>query len=589
MGSRGRSVRRVWALVGAAVLCGDGFAAADSVDAVTAPPANAATAPVVLPLVPPARHRAGKRGAPVARRVDLPWLDPAPLLAEDAKSRADVARPQAERIGVVRGFRNVRAPRRLRRGMDGVVELPGGDLVWTCEVSSKGAVGLRLHLARCALPPDAAVFVYDAAEPSEQYGPFTSAATSADGGRWMPTVFCERARLELRVPAAFAAIGQDLRIDGVLHDYAGAPAPPPQGGLGPPKVGTCHVDVQCDANYGIGVARGVCRFDFVQDGTGGYSCSGALLNDNDATTLVPWLLTANHCVSSEAVANTVECYWDYYAPTCSGLAPQPQTLQRTYGATYVAGSTTTDVTLLRLTGSLPPSRTFLGWTSVRPVVGESVAGVHHPDATAMRVSKGRLTVVSTQYPTGFQLQHHEVAWTSGSVEPGSSGSPLFNSSFQVVGQLYGGWASCTNSVDPSWYGSFDLSYPFLKPYLWDVTGADPVPGDGSVGGGTGGGEPPEFFLGFWQKARLADGASRSWRLDVLRPRYDPGRTLKLKVDVKGRPGAWARIVDPMGDETIHAKGRSHVTTIRSGYWQLELHAAEGDPEKVLKVRVTKNW
>jgi hypothetical protein len=32
-----------------------------------------------------------------------------------------------------------------------------------------------------------------------------------------------------------------------------------------------------------------------------------------------------------------------------------------------------------------------------------------------------------------------------------------------------------------------------------------------------------------------------------------------------------------------------VKTIYQGYWPLELHAAEKDAAKLLKVRVTKNW
>ena len=44
--------------------------------------------------------------------------------------------------------------------------------------------------------------------------------------------------------------------------------------------------------------------------------SGTLLADRDTSTTVPYFLTANHCVSSQAAASTIQSYWFYRATAC---------------------------------------------------------------------------------------------------------------------------------------------------------------------------------------------------------------------------------------------------------------------------------
>ncbi len=51
-----------------------------------------------------------------------------------------------------------------------------------------------------------------------------------------------------------------------------------------------------------------------------------------------------------------------------------------------------------------------------------------------------------------------VIWNSGTTEGGSSGSPLFNQDHRIVGQLYGGNASCSNTSGHDNYGRFNISW-----------------------------------------------------------------------------------------------------------------------------------
>jgi hypothetical protein len=539
--------------------------------------------------VPPAAAGTAKRAAVLARRRTLPRLDVSRLLAEDARETLDgLPGPKGRRTGVVRNLFPVRAPHRLRPGMKGVTALPGGGLAWTAEVASPGAAGLRLHFSRCVLPDGVSVVVYDADEPSESYGAFTGAGPHDTGAFWTPTVLGDRVRVELRVTADAVGAPLALALDRVAHQYA-SPEPMVLPGMhGQPKAAqSCEIDVQCDSSFSSTVAHGVARISFVSGGNT-YDCSGCLLNDNDATTQTPWFLTAYHCISTLQEANSCQFYWDYYASGCGGTKPSLSSVPQSWGATLIATSSQSDATLLKITGSVPGGRSFVGWTSGAQTAGIAIYGVHHPAADVMKISYGSITFE--------QQDFHDVVWTNGVTEGGSSGSPLLNASQQVLGQLWGGSSSCSNQSGSDSYGRFDVSYPQFKPYIFDITGTvtpppsgggspppGPAPGPGPVG------EAPEFFLGLWQGANLGKGAFRSWRMGILKPTYNPGHALKLKIEVKGRPGAWAKLTDPLGKVSIHPKGKSFVKTIYQGYWPLELHAAEKDAAKLLKVRVTKNW
>src|SRR5256885_8407232 len=54
---------------------------------------------------------------------------------------------------------------------------------------------------------------------------------------------------------------------------------------------------------------------YVKNGAG-YLCTGTLLNDKAASG-TPYFITANHCISSQTVASTLETSWFYRTPSCN--------------------------------------------------------------------------------------------------------------------------------------------------------------------------------------------------------------------------------------------------------------------------------
>jgi len=424
---------------------------------------------------------AAARVASPGKVVSLPTLDATPMLDEDALVASMPALKLDPRVAVTRWFKEIQAPRRIVAGGAGVASMPDGSLVWTAQIRSPGAVGLRLHASRFELPRGASLELYDAADPRQAYGPFTGGGPRQTGERFLPTVFADTVRVEIRVAREAAGKALLFSIDRVAHRYrerAAGQEDPRVGVVA--KAGACENDVVCDANYVQDVARGVATMEISSSDGNVYLCSGALLNDADPLTFVPYFLTAHHCVSSEFDANHTEFYFDYRAATCGGAAPKLSSVPRVSGATLLATSATSDYTLLKLTGVMPSNRFFCGWTSGRQNTGEAVVGVHHPGGAKMAISYGTLLDPDGNY--------HRVQWSSGVTAGGSSGSPLFNPQKQIIGQLYGGESSCTLRDGVDEYGKFDKTYPFLRPWLGNgpvvstIDGYDP--GDDVASGAT---------------------------------------------------------------------------------------------------------
>ncbi len=387
-------------------------------------------------------------------RVELPILDAGPLRAQDeaAKGRAGA---RGRRIGVRRGVENFVVPAHPENRRN-TLRLADGSRLWTGEIAAPGAHAVRVRFSRCSVPEGATVTVYDADEPSESYAVETPPAGAGSVPVLAPTVFGERVRIELHLPAG-ALPPTDLAVADIVHHYR-EPLPaephPDHFGDGELRVGNCHPKVACDATQFPTTAHGVAHITFDEQGST-YLCSGALLADTDGTTDAPWFLTAFHCVSTTENAATLEAYWDYYE-SCSGGAPSLGSVPRTVGSSIAASSPGNDATLLYLTGTIPANRYFLPWTTTRPPVGAAVKCVHHPDGAPMKVATGAIVDYAGMV---------DVVWSLGVTEGGSSGSPLLDASGNVIGQLWGGASYCSVPQGVDSYGRLELSYTAFQPFL----------------------------------------------------------------------------------------------------------------------------
>ncbi|WP_022835170.1 T9SS type A sorting domain-containing protein [Salisaeta longa] len=379
------------------------------------------------------------------------------------------AQTAAPAPGVPYQYGTVRPVRITTQANGTWTDLSGGTSVWRARIASPGARSLSAAFSRFDLPPGAQLYLYGP-NYATMRGPYTR-RDNADGGPfWTPIVRADVLTLELVVPTA-ARNDVTLHLDRISHGFRALN--PATGGVRA-KSGACNVDVACDAaDPWRDQVSSVGLYSF-ESGTGTFVCSGSLVN-NATGNQTPYVLTAEHCVTTQATAATVVFYWNYENPTCrapgsvaSGSSPNDDPLEQTstgaflrmsYGNVESTGGIAgrPDVTLLEVAESLPVSYDlfFNGWSVAGAAPVEAVT-IHHPSGDAKRISFEYDPTAIAGYgeapSSGSSTTHLRIAdWDLGTTEGGSSGSPLYDTNKRVVGVLSGGSAACGNNL-PDWYG-----------------------------------------------------------------------------------------------------------------------------------------
>ncbi len=352
-------------------------------------------------------------------------------------------------------------------------------VVWGLALKVDGAYRMRIRLDDVRLPEGTRIWVYG--ENDETVGPFGTELVSADGTLWTPSVGGPEIRLEISVPDTAWETGEEpsFKIVSVSQTF-----PLDEGGV-PEILGdfksedtSCIVDAACvgtgEFSLISSVNKAVAYLEYV-DGGSFYICSGALVNDADQSTYVPYLLTANHCFSSQSAASTLEAFFDYRNTTCGGSPPPVANLPRTTGSTLLKTSATNDFTFVRLSQFPGGSRALLGWTATDPSYGEVLYRVSHPNQ--LPASYSRSSRVSPMFTCSgvSTTNYHYTQPTVGGTFGGSSGGSLVNNQGQIVGQLRGGCGDDPgNGCDYTNYdtdGKFSVTFPQISQYLTDDGGS----------------------------------------------------------------------------------------------------------------------
>lgn len=385
---------------------------------------------------------------PFSRVNELIKPDPAktvrlPRLTETEKSLGTANKKM--RIGTVR-----KLDREISDFSQGTDFAVGGGTVWVFEVVSEEAVQTRLRFSATDLPKGAKLFVYSAKNPSEVYGPFENSGDSKNGDFWTPPIEGDGVIIEYYAPSRIKSQKSDLpfKIIEVSHIYRDISGLQNGDNLSPPEF-PCHNNVPAEwAN----VAKSVGHMQFTSGG-GEFICTGTLLNPVSGD-FDPIFLTANHCISTEAQAQSLRIYWLYN----SGDFPSAS-LPRSDGATLLSTGEATDHTLLKIRGAIPlrAGITYSGWEASNTPIGTAVAGIHHPRGSYKRFSTGT---------TNSNGNFIEVRWNSGITEGGSSGSGIWKggaANARLIGTLSNGTIGCTNPRD--FYGNFAVTYQTIAPLL----------------------------------------------------------------------------------------------------------------------------
>ena len=371
---------------------------------------------------------------------------------------------------------------------------PDGTAVAAIVLISPGAAALRAQLTLKTIPDDLEAGFYN---PRDIQGTtewvsvseLASTVSPIDGGYlyWSPTVIGDHIGIELRSPSsswhnAGVTVTKISHLERHINERQSL------------SLKSC---AQTDA---------VCRNDRISDTTrnsvANYlyttpsgstgQCTGTLLNDQDLATQIPYFLTADHCISSDADLASMEFYWFHGTPVC-GDGSTSNTFQQGRGATrlaregwYVCTSDDpncpgSDMMLLRLNQKPPYGVGLAGWTTKPVVLGDDVVALHHPSGAIKKILIG--TIVPHNFP-GSSTTHALIRASEGKATPGSSGAGIWrreNSIDYLVGTLSGSTDSTCPPQEKVSFGRFSRFHARIA----DWVGVESVSEESYVGGHAG--------------------------------------------------------------------------------------------------------
>ena len=297
---------------------------------------------------------------------------------------------------------------------------PDGSEVIVLIIKSSGASGIGVHFRDFALADGEEVYVYGTTADSIVFGPFTDKGPWGSSDFWSGTVHGDTVVIEFYTRTG--ENGQGFEIFEVSHIFTELDS---RRRPNEPDVLDCQVDASC---YGDPQKNAVGRILFNDNGL--YVCTGTLLN-NVAQDRTPYFLTANHCVNTQAVAQTVEVYWFYQTTSCNSGVLRSW-VHSPPGANLLATQSANDFSLLRLHNNAPGGALFAGWTTAPQSPNTSVFGLLHPDGyvppqltSYLRRATGTITTTDLNCQSTGLVSGYGTDWFSGATEPGASGSGLF--------------------------------------------------------------------------------------------------------------------------------------------------------------------
>jgi len=394
---------------------------------------------------------------PQAPVITLPPVDVPALLAEDAHNEGS-GRKGPYRFGYEHRTQ-------ISTEHYGAWSTIGDQRVWRVQLRCPQALGIGVIFSGFVVPEGGRVFLYGAG--GRVLGGYTADSNPGHTVLGVQPIAGERVTIEYQEPLSAAGTGS-LTIGTVVHVYR--PAPGLDRDFGDSQ--SCNVNVICPEgdDWRPEIRSVACII------AGGGYCTGTLLNNcnNDS---IPYFLTANHCLEGGTPPDSWVFRFNWDSPVCDPTqnAPTDQTVS---GSTQLAANPGSDMLFLQLSSQPPPEFdvTYSGWDATGTVPDSSTC-IHHPMGDIKKISHDNEAQAQQNIDVGSGPADcwHVFDWDSGTTQPGSSGSALWNQDHRIIGQLYGGAADCNNNVD-DYFGRFDVSYPLLTQWLGEcdtLSGLDP--------------------------------------------------------------------------------------------------------------------
>ncbi len=328
--------------------------------------------------------------------------------------------------------------------------LDDGSRLWRLGIVSKGAVSINLAFDRYLLPKGARLFVYTP-DGKNVIGAFTDINNQDDGYFATTLVNGDKVIIEYYEPYWVDFPGE-LNLWRVTHGYRG-PGASLQKGFG--SSGGCNVNVACPA--GQCWDPNIRSVGMLVVGGNGF-CSGFLIN-NTMNNAIPYFLSADHCYENPS---TVVFWFNWQSPTCENPEQSPSHDDMS-GAVTRARWADSDFWLLQLNQSIPDEYDvyYSGWnrTNQQTIAG-TFTGIHHPEGDIKKIclTEDGVTRSNDYWGNISGTCYWRVdTFNLGTIEGGSSGSPLYDPLGYAIGQLSHGLPGCINR-GPGWYGRIGASW-----------------------------------------------------------------------------------------------------------------------------------
>ncbi|MBC8346389.1 MAG: trypsin-like peptidase domain-containing protein [Candidatus Marinimicrobia bacterium] len=337
--------------------------------------------------------------------------------------------------------------------------LPDGGRVWRLNIFAPGAFSINLIYDQFWLPPGATLFLYNPTK-SMVLGAFTERNNKEYGKFSTSLVDGPITILEYYEPKNMKKKGV-IQISRIIHGYKDI-FKFAQNKIKRTKIvgfgdaASCEVNARCYDETYDNMIRSV---GLIITNGGTEWCSGAIVN-NVNNNYTPYFLTANHCL--DGYQNTWLVWFNYESASCSNpyTSPTPNAIS---GMTLKANNSASDFALLELSQKPPASYNvyLAGWSNINTAPQSSV-GIHHPQGDIKKLSIDNDYAISS-YVTNTPTNSHwyVIDWETGSTEPGSSGSPLFDLNNRIIGQDHAGngYDPC-DSLKGTYYGKFSMSWDY---------------------------------------------------------------------------------------------------------------------------------
>jgi lysyl endopeptidase len=339
--------------------------------------------------------------------------------------------------------------------------LQNGGKIWQLRLVCQNALTVNLTLDNVVIPEGNELYVYNENK-DFILGKFTSYHLS-NGELGTELVPGNTAVIEYYVAPKNKDLIAQLNINTVTHGYRTA-AEFQEKAFG--GSGGCNMNANCsDANPWDLQRRSAIM---LVSGSNGF-CSAALINNtlNDGK---PYVLTANHCYSNPA-SWIFRFNWqispeNMNQSNCSQNPGGNPTFTSLSGGILRARRTPSDFCLVEITtglinGTVPNSygAYFAGWDNSDSIPTSAVC-FHFPSGDIKKAAFDDAPLVSGNGMFSSENNSQwEVEWDRNTTtEGGSSGSPLFDQNGRIIGQLWGGGASCSNLSAPDFYGKVSYSW-----------------------------------------------------------------------------------------------------------------------------------